>query len=480
MKLNFLLNFVLFVQCVKLNLNKYTNLVNAVNEVIINCYSNQAFETNLISTENQNMFATRDFQDELLMRSFAGFKVAIRQEIETRIKALPGRRRYFSILGVETFDEFLQMYKNLSPEHFWLNGFYLIVLVNGEISEIEDIFRLLWKLQIFNANIIYESGEAVLMKTFLPMKAGNCNDTRPILINSFRNGKFINGTRKLFPKKLNNLYNCSIRVVVAKNSEPYAFIKTFKNGTLQLSGQDISVVRVLSEILNFRINFTIADAKGSLFDNGTADGVLKVLIDGKADLAISNLGLKPNRFKFLASTTPYASEEIVFLIPPGENFTMFEAIIYPFSASLWILILLCFFIGYFVIFIMTLQSEEKQKFVFGIAKAPYLNMFVGFIGGVQSQLPRTNFARFILMMFLIQSLVIRTIYQGSYFKLLQSNKHHREVQSIEEMIQKDFKFYGVSENIDLLKGTEIARSRLKIKIELLADHRHHLSILSGP
>lgn len=91
-------------------------------------------------------------------------------------------------------------------------------------------------------------------------------------------------------------------------------------------------------------------------------------------------------------------------------------------------------------------------------------MFGGFVGVPQNVLPRRNFARFILMMFLMHLIVIRTLYQGSYLKLMQSNKHHKQVESINEMIDQNFKFYLFPWVIDVFHEYEAMKNRsIKIK-----------------
>lgn len=56
-------------------------------------------------------------------------------------------------------------------------------------------------------------------------------------------------------------------------------------------------------------------------------------------------------------------------------------------------------------------------------------------------LPRRNFARFILALYLLFCLIIRTAYQGKQFEFLQKEIRPANVRSIDEMIQKDFTFY---------------------------------------
>lgn len=106
------------------------------------------------------------------------------------------------------------------------------------------------------------------------------------------------------------------------------------------------------------------------------------------------------------------------------------------------------------------RSQFVQDFIFGAGvKSPIFNMFVGLFGDSQFILPKTNFARYVLMMFLMYSLVIRTAYQGSYFDILQSNQAHGEVKPIDEMIKKDFTFYGSLENVGAIRNIESKTNR---------------------
>jgi hypothetical protein len=46
-------------------------------------------------------------------------------------------------------------------------------------------------------------------------------------------------------------------------------------------------------------------------------------------------------------------------------------------------------------------------------------------------------------------MVIRTIYQGSFYNLLKSNKRHEPAQTIDEMIERDYKFYCAEGMLEL-------------------------------
>jgi hypothetical protein len=64
----------------------------------------------------------------------------------------------------------------------------------------------------------------------------------------------------------------------------------------------------------------------------------------------------------------------------------------------------------------------------------------------------------------MKTLVIRTLYQGAFFKLLQEQKRHAGVETVDEMIGKNFSFYVSIGNADAFVEMELLRSRLEFKL----------------
>ncbi|CRK90108.1 CLUMA_CG003826, isoform A [Clunio marinus] len=301
----------------------------------------------------------------------------------------------------------------------------------------------------------------------MPFTKKNCHNTSPLLVNEFKNKKFSKSVKDFFPNKFGNLHGCEIRAAISDESEPAVFVAHTKHNKLKVSGRDIRLLQGLSEVMKFSLNFTYVGHSGYFFANGTSKGPLKALLNKEADLSISDWYLKEHRAAFFQNSVPYFSEKLVFVVPPGKPLSPIEKLIYPMTLHAWILLLTCYSFGLVVIFVVGRSSIKYQHFVFGRDKQkPYLNMFAAFIGVSDHALPKRTFARFLLMMFLIFSLVIRSFYQGSFYQLLKSNKHHLKVQTIDEMIKKDFTFYVYSGLSDLFQGTEgIKRRLVKISIE---------------
>lgn len=444
----------------KLRQKHFEKLAEVSAKISHTVFPNDVITASLFLIKSSEAFFVEDFLEDFLARLFKVTKLTIHQEHSENVTTILGNRKRFVIILMKSFGDFLKIYNSFSLKAFKYNGFYLIILLKSEFSEIQNIFTLLWKLQIYNVNVVYEKQDDVVVETFMPHNDKSCNDTKPVIVNRFINGKFERSLENVFVDKMKNLHNCPVRVSISNDVEPFVFAKYFSNGTYQLEGQDVDLIETLAESLNFKVDFTYVGEVGYFLANGSGRGPLKILFDNKADLSLSYFVMKITRLMLFDSTTPYTSESMNFIVPPGGDLTSFEKLVFPFSLYLWISILACFIIGILVIFIIMRCSINVQNFVFGAeVKNHCFNMFVNFIGGSQNVLPRRNFGRFLLMTFLVYSLIIRTLYQASYYQFVKSNKGHKEVQTIDEMIEKDFRFYVEQGIADVFQGTEAMKKR---------------------
>lgn len=168
------------------------------------------------------------------------------------------------------------------------------------------------------------------------------------------------------------------------------------------------------------------------------------MIDKEVDFIIAQFSITPHRNQFITPSIAYFYAPWVLMIPAGSPFTPFEKLLRPFNVNSWIAVFVLFIIAVFVITIVSFSSIKVRNEVFGSNnRHPYLNIVEVFLGGTLNikNLPTKNFARTLLMVFILYSLVIRTIYQGCLVKNLQSEDRKPSVSSIDEMLQKDFKLY---------------------------------------
>lgn len=165
--------------------------------------------------------------------------------------------------------------------------------------------------------------------------------------------------------------------------------------------------------------------------------------------------LKENSF-FIAQPHTFIAQQ--FLVPPGEPYTSFEKLFMAFEGKVWILIILTFFIAFVTIFAVNFSSKRVQVIVFGSqVNSPSLNVIIAFFGLSQTITPRRSFARVLLMIFILYSLIIRTAYQGSSFEMLQKDLRRKEIQTVDELVEKNYPIYAKKLIFSGWKGAEILK-----------------------
>ena len=372
---------------------------------------------------------------------------------ETRIN----RRRIYSVLFIDNFISFRNFFENLSPQYFLHDGYILVVLVSGMMLELPLVTEQFWNINMFNINFIVDDSGRILLLTFKPFDVNSCGDTSPFIINEYVNGSYLSSA--FFPQKIKNLHECHIKVVTF-NCPPMVMIRRTKNNSYDISGIDGELLKGIAKILNFTIQIVnISDTIrwGTLDDNGTSTGAMKMVIDGEVDFTIGMYTITSLRNKYMTSSQSYFTIPFLLIIPPGAQFSPFKKLFRPFRDVVWILILLTFVIGFVVIFVVKFQSNVIKDFVLGIKNdTPFLNIFNIFFGGSMNLMPSRNFARFLLTTFVIFCFVIRTLYQGALFQFLQKEDRAKEAQTIDELIERNFIFYMLPASFETTKNMKFA------------------------
>lgn len=124
----------------------------------------------------------------------------------------------------------------------------------------------------------------------------------------------------------------------------------------------------------------------------------------------------------------------------------------PLSVDVWIALGVLVVIASVVILLVNFIPANYYWMIFGKKmQNEFLNLLIGFIGLSQTNLPERNFPRFLLMMFLLFCLVIRSLYLGSLFNMLKSEIFSTEFSTINEFYEAGFDFYvyeTLSERLD--------------------------------
>lgn len=444
---------------------KGLELISVIDEII----SDQTFisTVNYIDSVNDlsNYTEHHDFITEIF--KVIGYKLAI-NDISRFLDDKSVKKRWlFNLISISSLREFNEIIKKFSHHNFEYGGYYIILFMEASIKEVSQVFQALWELYIFNVNLIRKINESIIIETFYPFNPQSCNTTVPVEIARYSNGEFVKKPQDFFPKKFINFHKCSLNITTFETIGPAVLRHDYENGTYRLHGRDIDILHTVSEKLNFHpkifYNKTYG-AWGFMNKDGSAEGAFNEAKLRITDVTFGNLNLKVERTVYLGYTIPYASDIFLFIVPPGRPLSTFEKLLRPFDATVWTYVFIIFAAGFLIIlFLDTKCNSEVKDFVYGFKiRSPHMNFLIAIVGGSQRQLPKNNFARFILMTFLLFCLVMRALYQGSLYEFLQSESSEKEPQTIEEMAKREYKFYMISSYDDFSKENIYMKGRKRI------------------
>jgi len=373
--------------------------------------------------------------------------------LDNHTSVTKGVQRSCSIILLDEIASFRVFARQLTAESFNFRGLFLFVLADGRTHQ--EIFATCWKLSIYNVDVLIKADECVQLMTFMPFrKNSSCGDTSSIMIDRYVNGTFDDSLRLLFSEKFADLQQCPIKSMTFE--EPPAVIeqKNESSGAFEIVGYEVELIESLSKALNFRLDVQFlkgTEQWGFVHQNGSVSGKLASLMNGKAEIAFGNYFLKANRIKYLDCSLTYFNYPIVFVIPPGRRLNPLEKLLSPFDWIVWLLLFGTLALSSLSILLITLLPRALRNLIFGRnVKHPFMNMLIAIVGGSQPAVPRRNFARFILMMFLMFCLILRNAYQGSLYRFLQTDSRLKEAQNIDELIQGGFQFYMFESYMDTI------------------------------
>ncbi|XP_074039147.1 glutamate receptor ionotropic, kainate 2 isoform X2 [Leptinotarsa decemlineata] len=173
-----------------------------------------------------------------------------------------------------------------------------------------------------------------------------------------------------------NIFNRTFTVLISI-TPPYGMLKettTQLNGNDRYEGFGVDVIHELSKILGF--NYTFVLQEDGLYGNynktsGEWNGMLREIIDGRADLAITDLTVTSERENAVDFTMPFMNLGISILYrkpePVPPSLFMFVS---PFSFYVWILLAVSYFVVSISFFVMGRLSPTEWQNPFPCVEEP--------------------------------------------------------------------------------------------------------------
>lgn len=342
--------------------------------------------------------------------------------------------------------------RNIYPMHIQI----VIVCPDVTIEEIRTLSdsKILHKVYFL---VQSEDESSAKLLTFDWFTSENCDDKQLVVVNEYlkltgwRNGNFEK-------KKFFDFHGCHIGIGVAQDHPASGIIRLIDSdeneveGIYDYNGYYITMIESIAKNLNYKFTFNPS------LSNYFRDDGLYYYKNFSVEFRTLACGTERYlQYPFqLHITNAHVFAENYLLVPPGELYTDLEKFFLPFDMETWICIIVVFVVAIAVILVIDFLSESVKAEVYGTGvDHPILNLFAHYFGIGQNVLPMKDFARMLLMTFILFSLVIRTAYQSKMFEFLQKEMRKPEVKSIEELIDKNFTIYVHDDQFFLIENLDI-------------------------
>lgn len=321
-----------------------------------------------------------------------------------------------SLLIFASNHDFLKFFNSITyqPKLYSRIQHLLYIIGNDTVKDVLKTVRYGFYIDELNflTNITDQSID--LITTYMHTKH-ECRKLQVVTSNQFKRSTMAWDHNDFYPNKYRNMFGCPIIIATRDSKNPR-------------NEDSVDPTASLAESLN-------ASTEYIEFDRYHFH-----LIDNTFDLMRSTFPLHVvYEYKYMKLSHFVAFNEMSIVIPPGELYTPIEKMFLPFDAELWVAIAVTLTTGLVVIKILNRTSLQIQNFCYGRnIRTPTINMISIVLNGAQFKVPFRNFSRFIFVLFVWWSLIMRTCYQSELFKYLQADPRRPPLTSIEAMEESGF------------------------------------------
>ncbi|KAH8368292.1 hypothetical protein KR084_009697 [Drosophila pseudotakahashii] len=346
----------------------------------------------------------------------------------------------------------LEMYLNQLGSPYKRNGYFVVVYTGLEDQPMESVkimFRRLLNMYVLNVNVFLQREGTVQLYTYYPYGPHRCQSSLPVYYTAFQDlpapARGYGLTKPLFPSKLANMHGCEL-VAITFEHAPYVIIEDDPRtpGGRIMRGIEGMIVRALAERMNFTIKMVERKDKdrGEILPDGNYTGILKMMVDGEANLTFVCFMYNKARSDLMLPSISYTSFPIVLLIPSGGSMSPMQRLTRPFRYIIWSCVLVSLLLGFLLMALLRIAAVPLlRNLVLGRHnRGPCLGMWGSLLGGLALHNPRRNLARYLLMMWLLQTLVLRAAYTGQLYLLLQDVEVRSPLKTLAEVTSQGYEF----------------------------------------
>ncbi|XP_021709593.1 uncharacterized protein LOC110679404 [Aedes aegypti] len=322
---------------------------------------------------------------------------------------------------------------------------FLLLIVNmvDQMEIVPTIISELRNINIHRITIVsFDSTEsaAVNISTLFRHRTINCENSHIYTTSSLSMKDSESFAKNLSTERSHTDFRGCIMDIGIVTMPPFTLIA--QNGhELLYSGVEVEMIRVLAEHFNFKIQFIHppnGTKWGNLHENGST-GLMALIQESKVDFAIGSLARTLARNTLLKGGVGSFYDQIVFGVPPGIPYSPLQQLARPVTTECWMFIIMtCITVS--MLFSVDVD-EHLCKINLKKCKISLTDVWSILLGGVKLHPPRKVFGRYLLLGWLMVTLVCRTAYQAILFGHLRRGVEFKPILTLQDMFEAGLQYY---------------------------------------
>jgi len=379
-----LLSAVLCVSCSqRLQVNpdvEFENVAQAFEKILLEVFVpiNKIIHVVVFNGENNQALG-------LLHRMMTNYGSAMTFELEFCYGVVCENNANFTIPSLFILDKWRE--RAIENDYLRHRKFGIFYIRGATSKRYEEAFDLYQEQLFYNIYLLIDEGDFIYFKVPTRFSEDSCSDLILKTVNRFSKTLQRWELPTFDMESHMKLYGCPLTSkVFAKPPEIYwPMDNTTTPNYTELTGYFIDITNELATRLNFTILVYPREARST-------------------DMNLNGVPINKFNVEYLGSSKTMATinRDIYLLVPLGDYYTGLEKLFLPYDQIGWILIVMTFSIGLIVIQVVNRLLKGARSFVFGRrVSSPTMNLIAVFFGLGLRTMPGRNFARFILMLYII-------------------------------------------------------------------------------
>lgn len=439
-----------------------TILSQVLHDVVDEFYIKEKIMFNVYLLKGSDIISL-ELLSEFSIRISGKFKILINY-FDKNVEYISVKRAVIILL--DKFDDFL-LFEDLSAISRFLNEplKFIIVAQNLTFSVLSShwIFAMYKSLQVFSGSIfqysyfITSEKDTISLSTVEWFSRQACNHPHLVQLNTFdiKSMKWMSKLKNY--EKFLDFHGCELVLMlpVPKHRTKLFYVDGYAEvnndqSNFKVRGLTPQIYKIASKANNFTEAYQPVYIKYKDVFKVTPNDIQMIPINGTYKLPQIFLGVGPVNLvnKFARITNTFVDLDVYFVTTPAEAYSSYEKLFLPFDLQTWICLVATFSIAFISIFIINFCSKFTQNLVYGHdIHDPFWNVIRIFFGISQTRLPKKSFARFILAVFILFSLIFRTCYQNKLFEFTTSEPRQKPPKTIEDLIDRSYIVYTLLKNV---------------------------------